>query len=75
MASHGVSWTTGAHTHLGSLDFLITMDGMLAWSPALVRPSCFSSLDTIVEALEELQPHALEACASNGNQLLDFNYA
>jgi hypothetical protein len=33
------------------------------------------SLDAVVEALEELLPHAPEARAPRGNQLLIFNYA
>jgi hypothetical protein len=75
MGSHGVSRTSGAHTRLGSLDFLVTTDGMLARALAPVRPPRSASLDAVVEALEELLPHASEARAPRGNQLLVFNYA
>jgi hypothetical protein len=29
MASHSIDWTLGAHVRLGSLDFIITMEGEL----------------------------------------------
>jgi hypothetical protein len=57
-----------------NLDFLITVEGELARPPAPVQPPRSASLDAIIEALEKLQLHASEAHASEGNQLLDFNY-
>jgi hypothetical protein len=67
MASHGVGWTPGAHVRSRSLDFLVTTDGMLARALAPVWPPCSASLDAIIEALEELQPHAPKAHAPRGN--------
>ena len=45
------------------LDFIVTMKGELAMTPATIRPLHSSSLDIITEGLEELQLHALEAHA------------
>jgi hypothetical protein len=49
------------------MDFLITAEERLAWAPTPVQPPYFTSLDTIVEALEKLKPHALEARTLEGN--------
>jgi hypothetical protein len=38
----------------GSLDFFVTMEEELAQAPALIQPLRSASLDTVVEALEEL---------------------
>jgi hypothetical protein len=57
MASHGVSWVPGAHVHFRSLDFFVTAEGGLARDSALIQPPRSVSLDTMVEALEELQLH------------------
>ena len=54
MASHSVSWVPGAHVRFDNLDFIVTIEGELAMAPATVRPLPFTSLDVIVEALEEL---------------------
>ena len=54
MASHGISWVPGAHVRFGDLDFIITMEGELAWAPIIVQPFHSTSLDAITEALEEL---------------------
>ena len=54
MASHGISWATGAHVHFGDLDFIITAEGELAQVPVIVQPLHSASLDTITKALEEL---------------------
>ena len=36
MASHGISWVSGAHVHFGDLDFIVTAEGELAMAPAAV---------------------------------------
>ena len=64
MAINGVSWVPGAHVRFGNLDFFITMEEGLVQAPAVVQPLHFTGLDTIVEALEELWLHALEARTS-----------
>jgi hypothetical protein len=69
MASHGVSWTLGAHVHFGSLDFLITTDRMLARASAPVQPMRSVKIDAIIKDLEELQLRA-----PRGDQLLNSNY-
>ena len=74
MASHNVSWVPGAHVCFGDLDFIITTEGEPALAPAAIQPLHSAGLDAIVEALEELQLHAPEACAPESNQLLDFDY-
>ena len=67
MASHGVSWVPGTHVCFGNADFIITTKGELAQVPAAVQPLHSADLDTIIEALEELQLHALEACVPGSN--------
>jgi hypothetical protein len=74
MANHGVSWTSDAHVHFGSLDFFITAEGELAWAPTPVQPLRSAGLDTVVEALEELRLHSSEARIPRSNKLLDFDY-
>jgi hypothetical protein len=74
MASHGVSWVPGTHVRFGSLDFFVTTQGELTRAPAPVQPIRSVGLDTVVEALKELQLHTLEARASRSDQLLDFDY-
>ena len=54
MASHDVSWISGAHVHFGNLDFIVTTEGELAQVPATVQPLHSTSLDAIAEGLEEL---------------------
>ena len=54
MASHGISWVSGAHVRFGNLDFIITMEGELAQAPAAVQPLHSAGLDAIDKALEEL---------------------
>ena len=61
MASHGVSWVSGAHVRFGSLDFFITTEGELAWALAPIQLLRSTGLDATVEALEKLQLHAPEA--------------
>ena len=46
-----------------NLDFIVTMEGELAQVPATVQPLHSAGLDAIVETLEELQLHVLEAYA------------
>ena len=58
----------------GNLDFIVTMMGELVQAPVVVQPLYSVGLDTIAEALEELQLHAPEAHAPRSNQLLGFNY-
>ena len=58
----------------GDLDFVVTIEGELAMAPVAVRPLHYAGLNTITEALEELQLHAPEAHAPGSNQLLDFDY-
>ena len=74
MASHGVSWVPGAHVRFGNLNFIVTTEGELAMAPAAIRPLHSVGLDTIAEALDELQLHASEAHALGSDQLLDFDY-
>ena len=63
MASHNVSWVSGAHVRFGKLDFIITTEGELARAPVVVQPLRSAGLDSISEALDELQLHAPEAHA------------
>ena len=42
------------HVHFGNLDFIVTMEGGLVQAPAAIQPLHFTSLDAIIEALEEL---------------------
>ena len=74
MASHNLSWVPGAHVCFGDLDFIVTTEGELEMATAAVRPLHSAGLDTIAEALEELQLHALEAHAPRSDQLLNFDY-
>jgi len=74
MASHNVGWVLGVHVRLESLDFFITIEGELVQDPTPVQLLCPTSLDTTVEALEELQLHASETRALGSNQLLGFDY-
>ena len=74
MASHGVSWVPDTHVCFGSLNFIITTEGELAQVPAAVQPLHFTGLDTIADALEELQLHAPETRTPGSDQLLGFDY-
>jgi hypothetical protein len=74
MANHGVCWVPGAQVHFGSLDFFITTEGELARAPAPIQSLHSTNLDTVVEALKELQLHALEAHAPRSDQLPNFDY-
>jgi len=74
MASHDVSWDPDARVLFGNLDFIITTEGELAQAPAAVQPLHSAGLDAIVETLEELQLHVLEAHVPRSDQLLGFNY-
>ena len=74
MTSHGVSWVPGAHMRFGNVDFIVTLEGELAQVPAAVQPLHSAGLDTITEALEELQLHAPEARTLGSHQLLGFDY-
>ena len=63
MASHNVSWVLGVHVCFGDLDFIVTTEGEQVRAPTTIQTLHFSGLDTIIEALEELQLHAPEARA------------
>ena len=54
MANHGVSWVLGTHMRFENLDFIISTEGELAQAPAPVQLLRSTSLNVIVEALEEL---------------------
>ena len=60
--------------HFGDLDFIVTAEGDMAMAPATIRPLHSTGLNTITEALEELQLCAPEARAPRSDQLLDFDY-
>ena len=60
MANHNVSWVPGAHVRFRDLNFIITTKGGFMQAPAAIQPLHFIDLDTIAEALEELQLHAPE---------------
>ena len=49
------------HVHFGNLDLIITTEGELAQVPTAIQPLHSTGLDAIVETLEELQLHMLEA--------------
>jgi hypothetical protein len=75
MASHGINWTLGAHVRFGSLDFIITMEGKLVQALAPIQPPPPTSLNAIVEALEELlQLNAPEDRTPGRDQHLDFDF-
>ena len=63
MASHGTSWVLGAHMRFKDLDFIVTVEGELAWVPVVVQPFHSTGLGAITKRLEELRPHAPEARA------------
>ena len=54
MASHGISWVLSAHVRFRDLDFIITVEGEMAWAPVVVQPFHSASLDTVTETLGEL---------------------
>jgi hypothetical protein len=60
--------------HFGSLDFVIIMEGELVQAIVSVQSPPSLGLNTIIKALEELQLSALEARASERDQILDFNF-
>ena len=74
MASHDVSWVSGAHVRFGHLEFIITMEGELAQTPTTVQPLHSTSLDAITKALEELQLHASEDRTLGRDQVIGFDY-
>ena len=74
MASHDISWVSGAHVRFGNLDFIVTTGGELVQAPVAVQPLHSTGLDAITKALEVLQLHALEAHAPGSDQLLGFDY-
>ena len=67
MAIHGISWVPGTHVRFENLDFIVTTERGLVQAPTAIQPLHFTGLDVIIEALEELQLHALEACALGSN--------
>ncbi|XP_066322259.1 zinc finger BED domain-containing protein RICESLEEPER 2-like [Miscanthus floridulus] len=74
MASHGISWVSGAHVRFGDLDLILTVEGELAWAPVVVQPFHSTNLDAVTKALEELRLHTPEVHARGSGQLLDFDY-
>jgi hypothetical protein len=74
MAGHGISWIPGTHVCFDTLGFIVIMEEELVRALALAQPPLTTNLDAIVEALEELQLHAPEACAPRGDQLVDFDF-
>ena len=56
------------------LDFIVMVEGELAWAPIIVPSIHSTSLDMITEMLEELRLHASEARALGSSQLLDFDF-
>ena len=50
MASHGISWVSGAHVRFGDLDFIITVGGELALAHMAIRS--LPSIDLNYEILE-----------------------
>ena len=63
IASQDVSRVLDAHVRFRNLDFIIMTGGELVQAPIAVQPLHSTCLDTIIEALEELRLHTLEACA------------
>ena len=45
MANHDVSWVLGAHVLLGSLDFIIMVEGELVWANTAIRSLPSTALD------------------------------
>ena len=74
MANHDISWVLGTHMRFGSLDFIITMEGELAWAHAPIQLLCSISLDVHVKALKKLQLHAPESHVLGSDHLLGFDY-
>ena len=74
MSSHGISWVPGARAHFGSLDFIVTAEGELAWAPAPVQLFRSTGLDATVKALEKMQLRRPEARVPGSDQLLGFDY-
>ena len=62
------------HVPFENLDFIVVMEGELVQVPAVVQALHSTSLDTIIEALEELQLHMPEAHAPRSDQLVGFDY-
>ena len=60
--------------HFRGLDFIIIVEGELAWVPVIVHPLDSTGLNAIIEALEELWLYVVEALALESGQLLNFNY-
>ena len=56
-----------------SLDFIVTVEKELAWAPVPARPLHSVGLDTIIEALKELQLRAPEAYVPGSDRLLNFD--
>ena len=74
MASHGVSWVSGAHVCFESLDFIVATEGELTRAPIPVQLPRSTDLDATVEAFAELQLRTPEARVPGSDQLLGFDY-
>ena len=57
-----------------NLDFIVTIEGGLVQAPAAVQHLHFTGLNSIAEALEELQLHAMNSRTPGSDQLLGFDY-
>jgi len=59
MASHDIAWVPRVIIHLGTLDFVVTVDGGLARVPPQQQPRT-DDVDAVIESLGELRLDALE---------------
>jgi hypothetical protein len=74
MANHAGGWALGALVRFGSLDFIVTAEGGLEQVRDSIPPLCTIDLDSVVEALEELQLRIPEAHATGSSRPFDSNH-
>lgn len=74
MANHVRGWALGALVRFGSLDFIITAEGGLEQVRDSIPPLCTIDLDSVVEALEELQLRTPEVRTSGSSWPLDSDH-
>jgi hypothetical protein len=67
MANHTGGWALGTLVRFGSLDFIITMEGGMEQVHVSIPPLHTINLDSVIEALEELQLRTPEACTSRSS--------
>ena len=65
MAGHGICWVLGTHVRFGDLDFIVMVEGELAWAPVVVQP--FHSIGLNVNTAM-LKPPVV---AADGGERLD----